>query len=283
MDISYLSIIIFLIVTYVYYAVPGVGKIPLTLDMLRNGEVGENMKKNLSRLGIYMLLIIVTQFGLNSVFLINKCGGSAGQNIGTAAILTFFPWLFIFGILIAVLIMYPGLKTAFSDVVGYFVIAGKANQLLTSILVDIDIEESIEKATDMSDGEKLTMKKAADAMLKLCGNKSILINKMYPTNFLSMWEMLKPLMKDKGNIPDLENIQKDLFNLVILKDNIGESLWYIYTAILITSIISYNLASKSCKKSVDQLKSDHDEYLKQEEQIQSQKDLNESTPMTITG
>ena len=95
--------------------------------------------------------------------------------------------------------------------------------------------------------------------------------------------MLKPLMKDKGNIPDINTIQNDLYNLVVLKDNIGESIWYIYTAILITSIISYNLATQPCKKSIDQLKADHDKYLEDEQKIIDQQKLNNSTPYVISG
>ena len=281
MDISYLSIIIFIVITYIYYAFPAIGKVNMTIDALKANDY-ESIKKNYSRLGLYLLFIIVSQFALNSMFLINKCGGGAGQNIGTAAMLTFFPWVFIFGILLVIILMYPGLKSAFSDVIGYFAIAGSANKILTSILIDVDVEENIEKA-GISDSDKLSLKKAAEAVLKLCGNKSIIINKMNPFNFLEIWNMLVPLMKDKGNIPGLEEMQNKLYNLIILKDNIGEAIWYIYTAILITSIISYNLSVKSCKKSLDQLKADHDKYLEDEEKINQQNELNNSTPVVITG
>lgn len=282
MDIAYLSLFIFILITYVYYAFPAIGKINMTLEALTSSNVQPIIKSNYSRLGIYLLFILVSQFGLNCVFLINKCGGSAGQNIGHAFFITFFPWVFIFGIVIVMLLMYPNFKSAFSDVVGYFAIAGKANELLTSILIDVDVEDNIDKA-GISEGDKMTMKKAADAILKLCGNKSIIINKMNTFNFLEIWNMLKPLMKDKGNIPDINTIQNDLYNLVVLKDNIGESIWYIYTAILITSIISYNLATQTCKKSVDQLKADHDKYLEDEQKIIDQQNLNNSTPYVISG
>ena len=282
MDISYLSIFIFLLATYIYYAFPAIGKINLTLEALKSQDLQPIFKANYSRLGMYLLFILVSQFGLNCAFLINKCGGSAGTNIGTAAVLTFFPWVFIFGILIIILLMYPGFKSAFSDVIGYFVIAGKANKLLTAILIDIDIEDNIDKA-NFNEGDKMMMKKAADAILKLCGNKSIIINKMTPLNFLSIWDMLKPLMNTSIDITELGIIQNELYNLVILKDNVGEAIWYIYTAVLITSIISYNLATKSCKKSLDQLKADHDQYLQDEQKINDQQALNNSTPMVISG
>lgn len=283
MDISYLSIIVFIVITVIYYMFPFVGKIPITLEILKNNGLEEYYKKNMSRLGLYFLMVVVSQFGFNSLYLINKCGGSAKTNVGVAALMTFIPWTLIFGIMMATLLIYPGLKTAFSDVVGYFVVAGKANEILSNILVDTKVDEAIETAQDMDVGQKGTMKKSAEAILKLCGNKSILINQMSPENFLSIWDIIKPLMKNKGEIPDLDKQQEELLGLVVLKDNIGEGMWYLYTAVLLISIVSFNLASRGCKKTIDDLKASHDEYLKEEEKAEKQKNLNNSTVLTVTG
>lgn len=280
MDISYLSLLVFIIITVVYYMFPSIGKLPVTVEILKNNDLESYYKKNLSRLGLYFLIVIVSQFAINAIFLINKCGGSAGTNVGVAALLTFIPWILIFGIMMALLIVYPGLKTAFSDVVGYFVVAGKSNDILSSILVDVNIDESIEQTTNLE--EKGLMKKTAEAILKLCGNKSILINQMSPENFLSIWDIIKPLMKNGGNIPDLDVKQEELLKLVVTRDNIGEGMWYLYTAVLLISIITFNLTSRGCRKSIDDLKASHDAYLKTEEDIQAQKDINDSTTMTLS-
>jgi hypothetical protein len=271
---------IFLIITLVYYIFPAVGKLPITVDILQNNQLEAYYKSNISRLGLYFLLVVMSQFLINSLFLINKCGGNSSTNVGVAALMTFVPWTLIFGIMLAVLMMYPGLKSAFSDVIGYFAVAGKANDILTSILVDTSIDDTINTSGDMNDLAKGTMKKSAEAILKLCGNKSVLINQMSPENFLSIWDVMKPLMKDGGNIPDIQQKQQELLGLVVLKDNIGEGLWYLYTAVFLTSIISFNLATRGCRKTVDQLKASHDDYLKQEEEAQKQKELNNSTTMT---
>ena len=37
--------------------------------------------------------------------------------------------------------MYPGFKSAFSDVIGYFYVSSSANKLLTDLLVNKDIEK----------------------------------------------------------------------------------------------------------------------------------------------
>jgi len=280
MDISYLSLLIFLILTIIYYIFPTIGKLPVTMEILKNNQLEDYYKRNLTRLGLYFLIVVVSQFGLNAIYLVNKCGGSAGSNVGAAALLTFIPWVLIFGVMIGLLIIYPGLKSAFSDVIGYFCVAGKSNELLSSILVDVNIDESIEKATDISD--KNGMKKTAEAILKLCGNKSILINQMTPDNFLSVWDIIKPLMKKGGDIPDLNLKQEELLQLVVLRDNIGEAMWYIYTAILLTSIVSFNLATRGCTKTIDDLKASHDAYLKTEEEVNSKKKLNNSKTFTLS-
>ena len=281
MDISYLSIIVFLIITIVYYMFPAIGKLPITLDMIENNNLSSYYNANLPRLGLYFLAIVVSQFALNTLYLVNKCGGNASANIGMAAFYTIIPWVLMFGVMIAVLMMYPGLKTAFSDVVGYFAVAGKANDILASLLVDTKIENMINTSSGMSEDAKNSMKKSAEAILKLCGNKSILINQMSPENFVSVWDMLTPLMKNNGDIPGINEQKNELFQLVILKDNIGEGMWYFYTAILLISIVYYNLASKGCVKTLDQLKASHDEFLKQEEETLAKQELNNSTPLTL--
>jgi len=260
--------------------ITSIGKIPITLEILKENDLTSYYKKNMMRLGLYFLIVLISQFLINALFLINKCGGSSGTNIGVAALLTFIPWIFIFGVVIAILIIYPGLKSAFSDVIGYFVVANASNKILSYLLVDINADETIENS-NLDLEKKGIMKKSAEAILKLCGNKSILINQMNPENFLSIWEIIKPLMKNDGKIPDIIEKQSELLKLVVLRDNIGEALWYIYTAILLTSIISYNLTTRGCVKTIDQLKESHDEYLAQEEEILAQENLNNSTSMTI--
>jgi len=280
MDNTYISILIFVIITVAYYMFPAFGKIPMTLDVLESNDLASYYKKNIPRLGFYFLLVIVSQFAFNAIYLINKCGGNSSSNIGAAAAMTFFPWVLIFGVMMAVLMMYPGLKTAFSDVVGYFVVAGKANEILSSILIDTDVNSTIESADDMNPVQKGNMKKSAEAILKLFGNKSILINKMSPENFLGVWNIIKPLFKQ--NIENIDNKQAELLKLVVLKDNIGEGLWYLYTAILLISIVSYNLATRGCQKNAEQLKASHEEYVKQEEAVKAQQDLNNSTTVVLT-
>jgi hypothetical protein len=278
MDVSYISIILFIITTVVYFTVPSIGKIPLTLSDLANPDKSlENYSTNLTRLGLYFLTVVVVQFLLNVSYLIGKCGGSIGKNVGASALFTFIPWVFIFGIMIATLIIYPGFKSAFSDVIGYFAVAGSANAILSAILVDPDVSKIVDTSTTLTSKEKSDMRQSAEAIMKICGNKSILINQMTPDNFLNIWDTMKPLMREQGNIPDIDLSKQKLFDLVVLKDNIGEGMWYVYSAILISSIVYYNLATRGCIKDINQIKSDHDAYIEEQEQVDKKAELNNST------
>ena len=77
-------------------------------------------------------------------------------------------------------------------------------------------------------------------------------------------------------------LKQKLLDLVSLKENIGEAFWYIYTAILISSIVYYNLATRGCVKSISQIKADHDEYIKQQEENDKQQQLNNSTTYVVS-
>lgn len=281
MDISFQSLLFFIIITIIYFAFPSIGKPQLELkDLESDASKTEFYTKNMKSLVFYLGVVVITQLFLNVSYLIAKCGGSLDKNIGSAALFTFVPWILIFGVILAVLIIFPGFKSAFSDVIGYYVVAGGANDIFSSILMGTNINEVIEQTTDINKKSELT--KAAEAIIKICGNKSILINQMNPDNFLNIWNTLKPLMIPGISVEMLAEKQKELLNLVVLKDNIGEAFWYVYTAILISSIVYYNLATTGCVKSVSQIKSEHDAYIEEQESISEQNKLNNSTTYVVS-
>jgi hypothetical protein len=274
MDISFQSLLFFIIITIIYFAFPSIGKPKLMYsDLTKDGITPDFYTKTTKSLAFYLGVVVVSQLFLNIGYLMAKCGGSLDKNIGAAALFTFIPWILIFGVMLAVLIIFPGFKGAFSDVIGYYVVAGGANDIFGSILLGTDLNEQIEKAQTKAEKDDLT--KAAEAIVKICGNKSILINQINPDNFVNIWDTLKPLMTP-GSFDNTE-IRQQLLDLVVLKENIGEAFWYVYTAILISSIVYYNLATRGCVKSVDQIKSEHDEYIQEQEALAQQQELNNST------
>jgi hypothetical protein len=92
---------------------------------------------------IYFLFIVLSQIGINASVMVNKCGGSIMQNIGSAFLMTLIPWFFIFGGVVVCLMIFPGFKSAFSNVIGYFAVSNTANNVLSELLVNTDLNQTI--------------------------------------------------------------------------------------------------------------------------------------------
>jgi hypothetical protein len=279
MDNSFFSILIFLIVTMVYYIWL---KPKLLVSTLTNiDEMQEFTKTNYIRLSIYFLLIVLSQFIINISILVNKCGGSISLNIGSAFLMTFIPWIFIFGILIVILIVFPGFKSAFSNVIGYFAVSSSANDILTELLVNQDIQKSIKKE-NLSDSKKSDLQSTADAIVKICGNMSILINQIVPSNFIEYWGILTPLMKEKYQNGNLNlDLKQKLLDVVVMRDNIGEALWFIYTALLLISITQYNIATRPCVKDLKAMEQNQQKFQEEQAKVNENTQKAQATIYTI--
>ena len=290
MDIYLTSIIVFIVLTIIYFIVL---KPTLTLDKLPEINSVTNVvtmdcfneyKSSIfPKLALYLLAVCLSQFLLNTNYMNAKCGGSSKDNIGIAALYTILPWTIIFGTMLAVLIIFPGFKSAFSDVIGYFVVSSGAKDIFDAIM-NTDLQKDVDNAqkTGQSTGD---LEKAARALTQMVdNNQSILINKMTPDNFADFWSTMRPLMKPTiTSTASIENDYKtQMLNLVVLKDNIGEAIWYVYTALLISSIVYYNLANVGCKKSVEQIKASHDEYVQQQEDASQKAALNNAVQTSLS-
>jgi hypothetical protein len=156
------------------------------------------------------------------------------------------PWILMFGVLVGVLAIFPGFKSAFSDVIGYYYVSNSATKLLTELFIDKNQEQ---QRLGLETPEKqAAFKSASDAIVKICGNTSTLINQIVPSNFDQYWRILTPLMKDKYKYegPETDKMKSDLFNLSFTRDNIGEAVWYIYTGLLLTLIVQFKIANRGC-------------------------------------
>lgn len=296
---SYLNIVTFLLTTVFYYMVL---KPNLTYDKLKN-NYNEYVSNNYLYLAIYLLLVMVIQFIVNANIITTTCGGSITENMGAAGVFTFIPWTLIFGVIIVVLIMYPGFKSAFSDVIGYFYVSSTANKLLTDLLVNRDLEKVLTEApqtnnannggeiemteikTGGSDDDKEKMQEAADLIIKICGNTSILINQIVPNNFENFWSLLTPLKKDKyknDNDEATKELRDELFEIVVTRDNIGEGMWYIYTGLLITAIVQLKITTRGCSTNPKTMEQNYQKFLDKQEEVTKQKEQATSTTYTIT-
>lgn len=155
-----------------------------------------------------------------------------------------------FGIMLITLIMYPGFKGAFADIIGYFFVSEKANIALSHILMsDVVAQTAINEITDVN--VKSDLVKAAEAVTKMMGNKAIIINQITPLNFIDMWNTLKQMMKP--TMFENEEIKGGLLDISVMRDNIGEAMWYIYTGILIISYTSFKITSATCPPNINNL------------------------------
>ena len=311
---SYLNIITFLITTAMYY---GFLKPKLTYSQLTNPSDYESYTKtNYLYLGVYFVLIMVVQFAVNTAVITTNCGGSLTQNIGAAGFVTFIPWTLIFGVVILVLTVYPGFKSAFSDVIGYYFVSVSANKWLTELLLNQDVNNALKgddssptmdtslstnvtnpSMPNYSGGTKVLANKkgggqndedklqaAADVILKICGNTSILINQMVPSNFEQYWKLLDPLMKAqyRNNSTEGNALRESLFDLTVTRDNIGEGLWFIYTGLLLVSVVQMKIVTRGCQTSTAAMQQKYQQYKEQEAtQMAAQQQATSST-YTIT-
>ena len=276
MDYSFISLILFAISTLLYFLFLK-PKLSVAELQTANGFT-DYYSASTKTLMIYVAIVVGSQLFLNFFYLLSKCGGSPGQNIGAAIGYTFVPYLFIFGVLVAVLVIFPGFKSAFSNVIGYFFIASSANTLLNGLLVNSELGSVSE---GMDQGTKDQLEQSAELIMKICGNASLLINQINPENFMNVWnDMLSPLIKKSITGDVLKEKQSELLHLVVLKDNIGEACWYMYAGVLVSSIVAYNLATRGCVKTVDQIKQEHDAYIAHQEKTIDEAKLTAQTVYT---
>jgi hypothetical protein len=297
MDSSYLNIFTFLLTTLFYYMLL---KPSLDYTIISNNDLYKGyITKNYLYLAVYLLLVMVVQFIVNASILSKKCGGNIGENMGAAGLFTFIPWTLIFGVMIVILILYPGFKSAFSDVIGYYWVANRANEILVQLLINEDVEAALPNAPAAvsqpprggdnilvggqkgGNPTKEQIQKAADLILKICGNTSILINQITPRNFTQYWSLLDPLKKPAYAGAGGDAIKIELFDLVVKKDNIGEMLWYIYTGLLLTSIVQLKITTRGCAMNTKTMEENYAKFKKQEDAVNKQNAATKNTVYTL--
>jgi|TARA_B110000967_G_scaffold195695_1_gene225482 hypothetical protein len=202
---------------------------------------------------IYFLTLIIVQFFINLQLTSDICNES---QYGIAMTTTIFPWVFIFGILVILLKIFPNWLSPFSNTFGYlFTYITGVNEFLMEILKS--------KSTNSN-----------SAIEKIYENKSLLINSITLENISDWWKKMSD--KNSGILKsNMGNEQSDNFKklekFIRLKTNVAEFIWYILTGILVTSV-SYNyILNSGCTQSAEEMEKRHNEYLEQENKLASTK------------
>lgn len=278
---SLVNLFAFVLATVGYY----LGFKPvLTLKKISNIEAYKEYNKSVYLgLALFFLSILLSQFLLNIAGITIKCGGNVKDNLGPAAIATFLPWIFMFGLVVAAIILFPGIKSAFSDVIGYLIISSSANKILNELLIEKEVQSILAEDKTHTTEEKNAFQNTAQVIMNIMTNPSLLINQIVPLNFNQYWETLTPLMKDKYKInsPETDEMKNKLFSLVSTRDNVGEALWFIYTGLIVTSFVQLNINSKGCVTSPAQMEKNYQDFLDQEEQAEQDRKAKTSTTYTV--
>jgi hypothetical protein len=256
----------FLIITIIYFKWQYVGKLSYQKSVLDPAEKSNYTFHNYLRTLFYFFIVFIVQICIGwSVVSASGCNivKDKGRVIGEVFKSTAFPWLFIFGFSLIIVLLKSNIKSVFSNVYGYSWVSARSNSLLTELLKN---EAEVKALRPFATGtDPNIIQNSADAILKICGNTGILINQITPDNFVEYMKMLQPLMKEndpikkyseavsknfeynKLNFNDPNNIFNKLFTEVETRDNIGEMSWYIYTGLFVIAIVSYNIAMIPCR------------------------------------
>ena len=203
---------------------------------------------------LYYVIVVGGQLYFNMKLHKSICGDS---NYTGPILNTFIPWMLIFGVLQAMLIIFPGWKQPFSNTFGYFVtrLAG-INELLFSILKS-------------PKGDTTQLEKT---LHNIYGNPSLFINEITPMNFDEYVQrsqfMFKPGMKNSKEMDKFRS-------MIQAKEIVSEFVWYMLSGLLVTTV-SYNaIASSNCSQSLKEMKKRHAEY---EQDVKKYKEEQENAP-----
>jgi hypothetical protein len=99
---------------------------------------------------------------------------------------------------------------------------------------------------------------------------------------MNYWEILTPLMKKQYQQPgpEADDIKNKLFELVVTRDNVGEAMWFIYTGLLLTSIVQLKIATKGCSSNPATMQQNYQKYLEEQEANDKKQEQATSTVYT---
>lgn len=194
------------------------------IDETYNEFQNKDISSSLGFLGVIICLeLVFTYCDMNSI-----CPSLSGSSI----IYPMLMWVLIFGGIKMLMLSSPGVKTAFSDVIGYFFVYGRTNELLTELLLKPD------------EGEDPSHLKNNQLISEIIGDKGLVINTLVPGNFEKIWTSFKNISN-----PEVYNnkIKKQqLLNYVVIRDRIGECCWYLWSGILVISVVSLYTSTITC-------------------------------------
>jgi hypothetical protein len=192
---------------------------------------------------IYIFLLIIGEFFINLQLTSALCGVT---QTGTALIVTFIPWLIIFGLLNVMLIVFKGWKQPFSNTFGY---------LLTRLMGISDLLNEILKPAngDLVDKE-------AENLANIYGDKSLFVNEIPYDDYDTFWANMKNYISPIAY--SSEELKNKLKMMIFAKDLVSEFVWFSLTGGLVTSVAYNYLVNAGCSQSAKDMRKRHESHQK---------------------
>lgn len=211
---------------------------------------------------VYILLLFAGNYMINISITSQLCSGT--PQWGTTFIVTFLPWILIFGIINIALVIFPGWLIPFSNTFGYFVVGFFGlKELFDSKIISHDDDsrnvgrKSIDENIDV-----------ARALQKIYGNESLLINEI-PRDGESEQEKVDNFSKFFTTMIELNIFKRDsnkngaqveLYRLLKIKDIVAEYVWYILAGLLVSSITYNYIVNVGCDINSKQMSDAYRQY-----------------------
>lgn len=205
-------------------------------DYINSNNNNNNIKTNLDMLLYgFLFFVIISEFFINLSLTRVLCDKT--PQYYTATYSTIIPWVLIFTTLIALLRLFPGWLSPFSNTFGYGIAIIMGIKDLFNNLIRKDF-----KGLDENSRKALT---------HITNDRSILINEISMENIDDFWNNMSSIF----NVSQYTTQNKlQLFNIIRAKTIIAEVIWFILTGLLIISISYNNIINSNCEKKLENMK-----------------------------
>ena len=190
----------------------------------------------------YFIILIISFYFINLSITKKTCGT---PQVGTAFIVTFIPWLFVFVVLGILLQVFPGWLAPFSNTFGYLF----AKLAGLSTIINKIIAPKVQTDTNN--------RAAAQALQQIYGDSSLIINQLTESNFDNFWAKMSAA---KLFTSDANQYKDKLLKLIRLKNVVAETLWALLAGNVAISISNSYIANTSCKQSAKEMMERHNQF-----------------------
>lgn len=187
---------------------------------------------------IYVLLAVIGQYFITVSASAVLCGV---PQYYTSLYATAFPWIFIFGVMIGMLAVFPGWILPLANTIGYLIAnamgMGKlANSVFTKPQPGSDMAPDLVKALSF-----------------IYTDKASLLNNITPSNFEDFWKNSSQLRTKSSNEEAEKKTKKKFRDFIIMKHVIGTGMWYLLTGMLVISVSYNTIVNSTCSSNVKQI------------------------------